>query len=164
MSIHVLSVAGKMPGWVDDVCADYNKRLSNEYKIKWTDLSLEPRNKNKSVKQIKQKETQRLVDAVPSGSWIVALDERGRQYGSERFAKELEGWLQHHKHVSFVIGGPDGLDFKLESTERKSGGNWANCQWSLSELTFPHPMVRVLLSEQIYRAWSLKTGHPYHRE
>lgn len=171
MSVHVFSVAGKMPEWVDNVCADYNKRLGNDYRIQWTDLALEQRGKNQSIAQIKQRETQRLVEAVPAGSCVVALDERGRSFNSQQFSRQLENWLQHYKHVSFLIGGPDGLDFELETSGGKKAGNskkvkgtWADVKWSLSELTFPHPMVRVILAEQIYRAWSLKSGHPYHRQ
>lgn len=165
MTIHVLSAGGKMPDWVTAVSADYNKRVSAEYKINWIDLRLEPRSKNQSISSVRTRETRRLVEAVPAGSYIVALDERGTQYDSKNFSQKLESLMQHYKHVSFVIGGPDGLDFSLES-EVSSGsqGGWANGKWSLSELTFPHPFVRALLAEQVYRAWSLKSGHPYHRD
>lgn len=165
MAIHVLSAGGKMPNWVTTVSADYNKRVSADYKINWIDLRLEARSKSQSINNVRTRETRRLVEAIPASSYTIALDERGKQYDSKKFSQKLESLMQHYKHVSFVIGGPDGLDFDLELEVSSSPHEgWANSKWSLSELTLPHPFVRVLLAEQIYRAWSLKYGHPYHRD
>ncbi len=153
-----------MPDPIAALCDNYNKRLSAEYKIHWQDIPLEGRGKNQSSKNIKRRETTRIVEAVPSGSRVIALDERGKQYSSSQFAVQLEQWLQNYKHVSFVIGGPDGLDFDVDVPGTKQKSGWADDKWALSNLTFPHALVRVMLVEQVYRAWSLKAGHPYHRE
>jgi len=164
MSIHVLSAGGKMPTWVVDACADYNKRVSAEYKINWQDLPLETRSKNQSVSNIRARETRRLVEAVPAGSYLIALDEKGKHYSSTDFSTKLEKWMQSYKHISFVIGGPDGLDFDTDlSVGSGANSGWDDSRLSLSAFTFPHSLVRVLLAEQIYRAWSLRAGHPYHR-
>jgi len=169
MAFTVVSASGKQARWVNDSCAEYCKRLPREFNLQWKDLPLISRNKNSSPETLKREETKILVNAIPPRHFIVALDERGMLLNTEKFAEKLFKWQESYSNVCFVIGGPDGLDLSgsaLPSSSRnqnKSSESWADFIWSLSPLTMPHPLVRVVLAEQIYRAWSLSVGHPYHR-
>lgn len=169
MTVTVVSASGKQPGWVTDSCAEYCKRLPREFNLQWKDLPLVSRNKNSSTETLKREETRILVNAVPPRHFIVALDERGMLLNTEKFSEKLFKWQHTHSNVCFVIGGPDGLDLSRSvaptsgGSHNKTSESWADFIWSLSPLTMPHPLVRVVLAEQIYRAWSLSVGHPYHR-
>ena len=165
MPFTVLSACGKLPSWVVEGCESYSKRLSREYSLKWIDLPLVDRPKNKPVHQIKSAETARLVEAVPRSSYVIALDESGIAMSTRKMADKVQKCLVSNSSICFVIGGPDGLDLELRETKNKRLSRpWADAVWSLSGLTFPHPMVRLLLVEQLYRVWSVNAGHPYHRD
>lgn len=144
-----------MPDWVDAASDDFIKRLPAEIKINTILLPLIKRGKNPDIPRIIRDESRKLLAAVPKDSLLVVLDVLGKPVTTMKFSSILETWLQQGQDVSIVIGGPDGMSDELLSS--------ASLKLSLSALTFPHPLVRVILLEQIYRAWSILNNHPYHR-
>lgn len=152
----IVAVAAKLPAWAEAACADYTERLPRGFEARRIAVRAEPRNAGKPVEKLMQAEAKRIVAAVPEGSRLVVLDERGRDLTTQEFAKRLREWLDSGQSTAFVIGGPDGLEPAL----RKS----AQAAIRLSSLTLPHALAQLLLCEQLYRAASLLTGHPYHRE
>lgn len=158
-----------MPAWVSSPCADYLKRMPTDWKVKLLEVPAEKRAKSQSIEIVKRRETVRLLEAVPNGNFIVALDERGSEITTPELSKKLSQWQLSGSDVSLLIGGADGIDFAVLSEPEKFGvkalrRNLPDWRWSLSQLTLPHLMVRVLLFEQLYRAWTIHVGHPYHRE
>ena len=144
-----------MPDWAQTAWDDYAKRFPYELKVELKAVKTEPRG-SKTVEQLYAAERKRIEEAIPKGARIVALDERGTSLRTTALAERLKEWQLGGGDVALVIGGPDGLDpeFRQAAHERVR----------LSDLTLPHAMVRVLLIEQLYRAWSVNAGHPYHRE
>ena len=144
-----------MPDWAQTAWDDYAKRFPHELKVELKAVKTEPRG-SKTVEQLYAAERKRIEEAIPKGARIVALDERGTSLRTTALAERLKEWQLGGGDVALVIGGPDGLDpeFRQAAHERVR----------LSDLTLPHAMVRVLLIEQLYRAWSVNAGHPYHRE
>lgn len=165
MPFTVVSACGKLPEWVSSSADIYSKRLHREHRLSWINVPLVERSKKNSTSAIKTAETQKIIKAIPKGSFVVALDEAGISMTTVKFAESLARWLQDYSTICFVIGGPDGLDLQAKPDgDRSKPKAWPNFVWSLSPLTFPHPMVRVLLAEQLYRACAYNAGHPYHRE
>lgn len=155
MHIYLVAVGQKMPAWVDNACADFLKRLPPELKLKSVLVPLVKRGKNPDISRIIRDESRKLLEAVPDGCQMVALDVRGKRVTTEKLSNILDDWMQQGQDVALIVGGPDGLsDELLQKTRMKL---------SLSDLTFPHTLVRVMLVEQIYRAWSILNNHPYHR-
>ncbi len=144
-----------MPDWVDEASQDFIKRLPPEIKINSILLPLIKRGKNPDIPRIVRDESRKLLVAVPKGSLLVVLDVLGKPVTTMKLSSMLEVWLQQAQDVSIIIGGPDGVSEELLSK--------ASLKLSLSGLTFPHTLVRVILLEQIYRAWSILNHHPYHR-
>ena len=144
-----------MPDWVEVASNDYNKRLPAEIKINSILLPLIKRGKNPDIPRIIRDESRKILAAIPKGSLLVVLDVAGKSISTMKLSAILEGWLQQAQDVSIVIGGPDGVSDELLAE--------ASLKLSLSALTFPHPLVRIILLEQIYRAWSILNNHPYHR-
>lgn len=144
-----------MPGWVEQASQDFIKRLPPEIKINAVLLPLIKRGKNPDISRIVRDESQKLLGAVPKDSLLVVLDVLGKPVTTMKLSSILETWLQQAQDISIVIGGPDGVSDELLSK--------AAMKLSLSALTFPHTLVRVILLEQIYRAWSILNNHPYHR-
>jgi len=144
-----------MPDWVGLASDDFSKRLPSEIKINSILLPLIKRGKNPDLPRIVRDESRKLLAAVPKESLLVVLDVLGKPVTTMKFSSMLESWLQHGQDVSIIIGGPDGVSDEILSK--------ASVKLSLSALTFPHPLVRVILLEQIYRAWSILNNHPYHR-
>jgi 23S rRNA (pseudouridine1915-N3)-methyltransferase len=143
-----------MPDWVETASQDFIKRLPAEIKIEYKLLPLIKRGKNPDIARIIRDESRKLLAAVPDNNTIIVLDVRGRQVTTEGLSAMLEDWMQQGQDVAIIIGGPDGV-----SDEVLSAGQ----RLSFSSLTFPHPLVKVILLEQIYRAWSIISNHPYHR-
>jgi len=153
--IHLIALGQKMPAWVYQACGEYIKRLPRELQLNTIEVPLIKRGKNPDIKRISRDESRRVVEAIPSGCVLVALDVKGRKVSTEKLASTLDQWMQHGKDIAIVIGGPDGLsDELLQRAEQKL---------SLSDMTFPHPLVRIIIVEQLYRAWSIINHHPYHR-
>lgn len=152
----MLAVGRRMPAWVDAGVADYLKRFPPECKLQLQEIEPAHRSKNVPADRYRAEEAERLLTAVPKGASVVALDERGKSPGSTELARWLESWMQEGRDIALLIGGPDGLDERCLQA--------ASLHWSLSPLTLPHALVRVILAEQLYRAWSILRKHPYHRE
>ena len=155
MRIHLLCVGRRMPAWVEAGYAEYARRLAGECSLNLVEIEPGHRGKGASPELARREEGERLLKAVPKGALVIALDERGDAWDTARLATELSGWLAGGREPALLVGGADGLTGEcLQRAERR---------WSLSALTFPHPLVRVILAEQLYRAWTLVKGHPYHR-
>lgn len=150
-----MAVGQRVPDWAQNAWDDYAKRFPFELKVELKTVKTEPR-ASKTLESLYAAERARIEAAIPKGSRIVALDERGTTLTTMALASKLQNWQLDGDDVALVIGGPDGLDpaFKSAAHERIR----------LSDLTLPHAMVRVLLVEQLYRAWSINSNHPYHRE
>jgi 23S rRNA (pseudouridine1915-N3)-methyltransferase len=144
-----------MPAWVEAGYHEYARRMPPECALHLTEVEPLHRGKTGTADLARADESARLLKAVPKGTGVVALDARGETWSTEDLARYLEGWLGSGRDQALLVGGPDGLD-------RTCLARADRC-WSLSRLTFPHPLVRVILAEQIYRAWTLLKGHPYHR-
>lgn len=144
-----------MPAWVDLACADFLKRLPPELKLTQLLIPTIKRGKNADIQRIVRDESRLLLAAVPANSQIVALDVRGKRVTTEKLSTILDNWMQQGQDIALIIGGPDGVSEELLQK--------AVLKISLSDLTFPHPLVRVIVVEQLYRAWSVLNNHPYHR-
>jgi 23S rRNA (pseudouridine1915-N3)-methyltransferase len=155
MKLVIAAVGQRQPAWADAAYEDFAKRFPAELKLELKAVKAEPRG-GKSAEQLMAAEAKRLDEAIPKGARRVLLDERGARLTTVDLARRLEFWLGDGRDVAFFIGGPDGLDPQLKATADES--------LRLSDLTLPHAFVRVVLAEALYRAWSLRNGHPYHRE
>ncbi len=145
-----------MPGWVVHAFELYASRMPRECAVQLIEIPAEKRNKSQAASVCIEREGGRLLAAIPKDCWCVALDVTGRSWSTSDLAGYMQDWLQSGRDVALMIGGADGLS--QACLQR------ADMRWSLSALTFPHPMVRVILAEQLYRAWSIIQNHPYHRE
>ena len=156
MRISIITIGTKMPPWVNQGVEEYSKRMPRELQVEWKELPLAPRGKGSKAAQLRDREGEQILKAIPSGDKVIALDVRGKALSTEQLAGQLSDWQMSGDNYSLLIGGPDGLSGAcLDRAERR---------WSLSELTLPHPLVRVLLAEQLYRAWTITVNHPYHRD
>lgn len=156
MHIHLVAVGQKPPAWVNEAWREYARRMPRECKVHLTEIPAGRRHKNASITPIVAAEGARMLSAVPRGARVIALDERGREWDTRQLAAEMDGWMREGRDIALLVGGPDGL--AQACRER------ADHTWSLSRLTLPHALVRIVLIEQLYRAWSLNARHPYHRD
>lgn len=155
MKLQVVAIGKKMPDWVTRACDEYQKRLPRELGFAVRELSLAKRGSNTPAALAREQEGEAMLAAIPQGHWVVALDINGKAWSTEQLSEQLANWRMEGRDVSLLIGGPDGLS--RDCLKR------ADVTWSLSTLTLPHPLVRVLLVEQLYRAWSILNNHPYHK-
>ncbi len=155
MKVRVLSVGTKMPAWVQEGIAEYQKRMQGELDFSLHEIPMARRSKNTNIAQCMQKEGDALLAAIPPGDYVVALDVLGKSFSTEDLAKKIIEYRRQSQNLSLLIGGPDGLSAECLARAAE--------RWSLSSLTFPHPLVRVVITEQFYRAISIIKGHPYHR-
>ncbi len=155
MQIHLIAIGEKMPAWVQQGYQEYAKRLPAECRLKLVEIPAGKRGKNADIERIMRDETDRLLNAIPKGARVVALEVGGRNWSTEQLAEQLGDWMQSGQDVALLVGGPDGMIERARSA--------ADQLWSLSALTLPHPLVRIVLAEQLYRAWSVLRNHPYHR-
>jgi 23S rRNA (pseudouridine1915-N3)-methyltransferase len=155
MQIHLIAVGERMPSWVSEGFREYAERLPPHFRLVLREIPAGRRTKGADLVRIAREEGERLLAAVPKGSRIVALDREGREFGTEALADELGSQLSRGADLALLVGGPEGL----------SPDCLAHCQarWSLSRLTLAHPLVRVVVAEQIYRAYSILNHLPYHR-
>lgn len=151
----IVAVAGKLPAWATAARDEYLKRLPRGFEVRYLETKAEPRSGGKTLPRILAAEAERIRAMLPRGARVIALDERGRDLATPEFAARLRGWVDEGVASAFVIGGPDGLDAAFKRD--------AAMQLRLSSLTLPHALAQVVLCEQLYRAASLLTGHPYHR-
>lgn len=155
MKVRVLSVGSKMPAWVEQGVAEYSKRMQGELDFSLQEIPMAKRGKNSNIDQCIQKEDDALLAAIPQNDHVVALDVRGKSFGTEDLAEKIVAYRREGQNLTLLIGGPDGLGAGCLARAAE--------RWSLSSLTFPHPLVRILITEQFYRAISIIKGHPYHR-
>lgn len=155
MKLRIISVGHKMPDWVELGCAEYLKRMPREMTVEIVEIKPDKRASGKNAVQVQEAESKRIIEAA-GRDYLIALDEHGQEVATLQLAERMKNWLGGGRDVSLVIGGADGLH-----TDVKTRADWL---WSLSKLTLPHDMVRVLLAEQLYRAHSVINNHPYHRE
>ena len=155
MKLHILTVGHKMPDWVELGCAEYLKRMPREMTVEIVEIKPDKRAAGKNAAQVQEAESKRIIEAA-GRDYLIALDEHGQEVTTLQLANCMKNWLAGGRDVSLAIGGADGLHANV-----KTSADWL---WSLSKLTLPHGMVRVLLAEQLYRAHSVINNHPYHRE
>lgn len=155
LKITVIAISNKMPAWVHQACEDYSKRFYNGIVIKLIEIPLLRRGNSSDLDRILVKEALQIKQALPSDAICIALDSRGKEFTSEKLAVRIEQLQLATSHVCFLIGGPEGLIPETLAL--------CNESWSLSKLTLPHTMVRIVLFEALYRAWSIINNHPYHK-
>lgn len=144
-----------MPAWVQEGYAEYAGRLPSECRISLIEITPGKRTKAVDLDRIREQEGERILAAIPKSCHVIALDVQGSSWNTPTLARQMQGWLQSGLDIALLVGGPEGLS---EACLRQSRE-----RWSLSDLTLPHPLVRVLVAEQLYRAWSILQNHPYHR-
>lgn len=156
MQFYILAVGEKAPSWVDAGVNQYLSRMPHECKVNFIPITAAKRSKNQTIEQAKVREQEQLVKHTPKDSLRIALDEHGKLLTTKNLAVKLSQWMQTAPIITLYIGGPDGLSKEFLAK--------SDFVWSLSKLTMPHMLVRVLLVEQLYRAWTITQGHPYHRD
>lgn len=154
MKIRLIAVGGKMPGWVQEGTREYLKRLPRDFELCVTEVPLARRGRNADLRRAVMKEGEALLAQADRG-YLVALDVKGKALSTEMLARSLRGIQEKGLDVALLVGGPDGLSPDCLQKAQEI--------WSLSPLTLPHPIVRLVVAEQIYRAWSFLNNHPYHR-
>jgi 23S rRNA (pseudouridine1915-N3)-methyltransferase len=155
MQLVIAAVGHKMPAWIETGFTEYAKRMPPDCRLLLKEIRPVDRSGSRSAETVMAMEKSRIDAAIPKGSKVVALDEHGRDLTTMQLAKNLTQWQQGGTDVTFVIGGADGLDAQFKQQ--------ADMLLRISSLTLPHGMVRVILAEQLYRAWSITQNHPYHR-
>lgn len=156
MKLQLIAVGTKMPKWVEDGYKEYSRRFPKDMPPELIEISAGKRGKNADIPRILQKEGEAMLAAVAKGNRIVTLDIPGKRWDTGELAQQLDAWKLDGRDVSILIGGPEGLSPACKAAAEQS--------WSLSPLTLPHPLVRVVMAESLYRAWSVTANHPYHRE
>ena len=144
-----------MPSWVTSGYHEYAKRMPNNCQLILHEVPSQFRGKNPDIPRLLRDEGQKMLKLVPKGAEVVALDPQGKGMSTESLARDLEVWMSGGRDIALLVGGPEGLSPDCLKLARR--------KWSLSKLTFPHPLVRVIVAESLYRAWSVMTNHPYHR-
>lgn len=155
MRISLIAVGTRMPDWIEAGVAEYRKRLPSEINFEIREIALAKRGKNVDVARAIQQEGAAMLSVIAARDVVIALDVLGKSVSTENLASTLRNWQMHGDNISLLVGGPDGLADECLARAAQ--------RWSLSALTLPHPLVRVLLAEQIYRAWTINNNHPYHR-
>jgi 23S rRNA (pseudouridine1915-N3)-methyltransferase len=155
MRITLIAVGTKMPAWVAQGYAEYARRLPVDCGLNLVEIGAGKRGKSADIGRITQREGEKMLAAVPKGARIVTLEVTGRAWTTEALSGELDGWLHDGRDVALLVGGPEGLASACVARSEQ--------RWSLSSLTLPHPLVRIVVAEQLYRAWSILQSHPYHR-
>lgn len=155
MRLHLIAVGQRMPDWVEQGFREYARRMPPDCPLQLHEISAGKRGKGADLKRLCEQEGERVLAAIPKGAWVIALEVGGRSWSTEALASRLDGWRQQGCDVALLVGGPEGL---AEACRQR-----ADQLWSLSPLTLPHPLVRVVVAEQLYRAWTILSNHPYHR-
>ncbi len=155
MLIRLLAIGTKMPAWIEQGFLEYAKRFPASCQLKLIEVPAAKRTKNSVIERLVEEEGEKLLAVIKPNHHVIALEIKGKMWSTEQLAAQLENWQNERRNIDLLIGGPDGLSNRcLQKAETK---------WSLSPLTLPHPLVRVILAEQLYRATSILQGHPYHR-
>ena len=156
MRLNLIAVGKRMPIWVDTAFIEYSKRLPKNINFNLTEITTANRNKNRNSDESKKIEEKKINAVISSDDLVIALDVKGKLISSLSLSKKLNTWIDNQQQISILIGGADGLSSSIKKT--------ADEIWSLSEMTLPHGLVRIIIIEQLYRAWSIISNHPYHRE
>jgi 23S rRNA (pseudouridine1915-N3)-methyltransferase len=155
MRVRIIAVGTKMPSWVLEATQDYLKRFPREWAVEFVEIALGHRGKGQDTAKAIAKEGESMLAAIDDRERVVALDVQGKSWNTEQLSQQMQNWQMDARNVALLVGGPDGLaPACLVRAEQR---------WSLSALTLPHPLVRVLLAEQLYRGWSILKNHPYHK-
>ncbi|MDH3871778.1 MAG: 23S rRNA (pseudouridine(1915)-N(3))-methyltransferase RlmH [Gammaproteobacteria bacterium] len=155
MHIHLVAVGTRMPAWITEGYREYARRLPPECSLRLVEIPPCKRRKTLSTERIREEEGRQLLAAIPEQSLVIALDVSGKPWSTQALAERLQDWLQGGRDIALLVGGADGLSAACLAR--------ADLHWSLSAHTLPHALVRVVIAEQVYRAWTLLSGHPYHR-
>jgi 23S rRNA (pseudouridine1915-N3)-methyltransferase len=155
MRIRIIAVGTKMPDWVEQGYSEYAKRMPRDVSVEMLELPLALRSKNSDIAKAMEKEGEAMLASIGKGEQVIALDVKGKSWSTEQLAEQLAGWKMSGSNYCLLIGGPDGL--------APAALALASVKWSLSALTLPHPLVRILVIEQLYRACSILQNHPYHK-
>lgn len=155
MVIYLITMGKGMPKWVTEGFKDYASRLTQEVRLQLIEVPLLPRRKESALKEILKVETKRMLKAIPPNCYVVGLDVKGKALTTEVLSKKLTSWMERGQDIALLIGGPEGFSKEVKAYFKES--------LSLSLLTLPHPLVRVIVAEQLFRAWSILHNHPYHR-
>jgi len=153
--IRLLAIGDKMPHWVEEGFKEYAKRFTPACTLELIEIPAEKRTKNSDIKRLIEREGEKLLSAIKPAHCVIALEVTGKSWSTPMLAEQLKKWQLNGRNIDILIGGPDGLS-PLVSKK-------AELKWSLSPLTLPHPLVRILVAEQLYRAFSILQNHPYHR-
>ena len=151
----VAAVGQRMPRWVNEAWTEYARRMPPGLGLSLREITLAKRGKNADTKRLTGVESKALYEAMPKRARVIALDVQGQAWSTEKLAANLQNWMGEGRDIGFMIGGPDGIASDIMQK--------AENRWSLGPLTLPHPLVRVVLAEQLYRAWTITQNHPYHR-
>jgi 23S rRNA (pseudouridine1915-N3)-methyltransferase len=155
MRIRLITITHKSPAWIQEGYEEYAKRLPPSCALELIDIPAEKRTVNADLKRITEREGEKMLAAIKANHRVIALDVKGKLWSTEQLASQMASWQQDGRHIDLLVGGPEGLAAScLEKAEEK---------WSLSPLTFPHILVKLIVAEQIYRAYTILQGHPYHR-
>ncbi len=157
MKIHIIAIGTKLPAWVNDGVNEYAKRFRTmtDFSLELKEIPAQKRGKNANIKQLTEVESQALINAVPGTYIPIALDVGGKRLSSENLAQKLAQFRDSGENIAILIGGPEGFNDNVRQYVRE--------RWSLSDLTLPHPLVRIILAETLYRSVSILHRHPYHR-
>ena len=156
MHVRLIAVGDKQPSWVDTAFGEYAGRLPRQWKFRLDKIATGQRTKGGGAKSARELEGRKLLASIRSDDFVVLLDERGEALSSRELGERLGDWQSAGRNLCFVIGGPDGVSIEC--------ANRADFRWSLSRMTLPHGLARVMFGEQLYRGWTLTQGHPYHRD
>ena len=156
MHIRLIAVGDRQPSWVDEAFGVYSGRFPREWGFRLDRVATVRRSKSDKSGSAMEAEGEQIRARIDPAEQVILLDERGQQFSSAELSRRLAGWQADGRDLTFIIGGPDGVSASCREL--------ANATWSLSSLTLPHGLARVMFAEQMYRAWSLQVGHPYHRE
>ncbi|WP_211828956.1 23S rRNA (pseudouridine(1915)-N(3))-methyltransferase RlmH [Kistimonas asteriae] len=155
MRIRLIAVGQKMPGWVTEGYSEYARRLPADFSLELREIPLGKRTRGADIARMQRKEGEQMLAAIDPRDKVIAMEVNGKNWSTEKLAGQLGGWHDLGENVSLLVGGPEGMLPEVSAR--------ADLRWSLSSLTLPHPLVRVLIAEQLYRAWSILNNHPYHR-
>ena len=155
MQIHLIAVGNRMPGWVSQGYEEFARRMPPECRLNLIEIPAAKRTKAADIKRLLVQDGERMLEALPKNVLVVALDVNGHRWDTEQLAQQLEAWMHEGRDVALLVGGPEGLAPACRQQAERS--------WSLSPLTFPHPLVRIIVAEQLYRATTILKHHPYHK-
>ncbi len=155
MKINLIAIGSKMPGWIKAGFIEYQQRLTQDCKLYIHEISAIKRSKQTDLNKVREIEGDKILTSIPDGNFVIALEVKGRNWSTEDLSQQMSHWMLSGQDISLLIGGPEGLS--------QSCRDKANQLWSLSSLTLPHSLVRIIVAEQLYRAWSILKNHPYHR-